>query len=82
MYSCCINTTNSTMTILENLRAGDKDIDINDILGRMTFDCFTSIAFGKSFNSMKLYPAKHPFGVSFDALVELLPKRCIILFFF
>jgi len=75
MYSCCANTTKSTMITLENLRTNNQQIDINDILGRMTFDCFTSIAFGKSFDSMKLYPEKHPFGVSFDALVELMAKR-------
>ena len=75
MYSCCQDTTKSTMNVLENLRKDNKPIDINDILGRMTFDCFTSIAFGKSFKSMKLYPDKHPFGVSFDTLVELLPMR-------
>ena len=75
MYSCCQQTTKSTMNVLENLRQNNQIIDINDILGRMTFDCFTSIAFGKSFNSMKLYPDKHPFGKSFDKLVELFPIR-------
>jgi len=75
MYSCCNNTTTKTLNVLETLRAKHQEIDINDILGRMTFDCFTSIAFGQSFDSMSLYPDKHPFGHSFDKLVELLPKR-------
>merc|ERR1712176_55141 len=57
------------------LRVNGKCIDINDILGRMTFDCFTSIAFGQSFASMSLYPKQHPFGHSFDQCVELFAKR-------
>eukprot|EP01084_Bolivina_argentea_P210683 358504_1 len=75
MYKCCINTTQSTLRVIETLRASDAEIDINDVLGRMTFDCFTSIAFGKSFDSLSLYPEQHPFGNSFDILVELMRKR-------
>ena len=44
MYSCCQQTTNSTMKVLQKLNDKNMEIDINDILGRMTFDCFTSIA--------------------------------------
>eukprot|EP01084_Bolivina_argentea_P260779 440511_1 len=75
MYNCCMKTTSSTLNVLEHLRITNGEIDINDILGRMTFDCFTSIAFGTSFDSMSLYPKKHPFGESFDVLVRELPKR-------
>ena len=75
MYSCCVDTTKATLNVLEGLRAANEVIDINDILGRMTFDCFTSIAFGQSFDSMSLYPNRHPFGFSFDKCVELFSKR-------
>jgi len=75
MFDCCQRTTQRTMQTLEKLRVSDQTIDINDLLGRMTFDCFTSIAFGNTFDSMSLYPKAHPFGVSFDALVELMPRR-------
>ena len=52
MFGCCAETTGTTMAKLESLRVSGQPIDINDILGRMTFDCFTSIAFGASFDSM------------------------------
>ena len=44
MFDCCRRTTQRTMDTLETLRSGGHTIDINDLLGRMTFDCFTSIA--------------------------------------
>jgi len=75
MFGCCTHTTSATLGTLEKLRREGAVIDINNILGRMTFDCFTSIAFGHSFDSMSLYPSKHPFGVAFDRLVELMANR-------
>ena len=44
-------------------------IDLNDILGRMTLDCFINIAFGHSANTMQSFPKHHPFGVAFDEYV-------------
>eukprot|EP01084_Bolivina_argentea_P074227 134688_1 len=75
MYKCVINTTKSTLNVLQTLCDDNIAIDINDILGRMTFDCFTTIAFGQSFDSMSLYPQNHPFGKAFDKIVELIPMR-------
>ena len=34
----------------------------------MTFDCFTSIAFGVKFDSMSIYPKEHAFGKAFDSV--------------
>eukprot|EP01084_Bolivina_argentea_P056837 103948_1 len=56
MYGCCTSTTVITMETLEKLNNSGLEIDINDLVSRMTFDCFTSIAFGTSFDSMSLYP--------------------------
>lgn len=75
MYQCCIHTTDVLMNKLENLIQSSSIVDINDMLGRMTLDCFTSIAFGKSFEVIELYPKRHPFSSSFDSVISQLGRR-------
>ena len=75
MYKCCTRTTHTTLNKLKELKSNGDIIDINEIFGRMTFDCFTSIAFGISFDSMKSYPKTHPFMYAFDYQVNTVSFR-------
>ena len=52
-----------------------NSIDIYDMLSRFTLDCFTSIAFGQSVNSLECYPSKHPFAEAFDDVIARVTIR-------
>ena len=52
--------------------------DIYYMLSRFTLDCFTSIAFGESVDSLSIYPAKHPFAEAFDRLIANMAIRHFI----
>ena len=47
------------------------------MLARFTLDCFTAIAFGKSVESIEMYPETHPFAEAFDNLISAIAYRHI-----
>ena len=52
-----------------------NDVDIYNMLSRFTLDTFTAIAFGKSVDSVSIYPDEHKFGEAFDNLIEAFAFR-------
>lgn len=82
MFECMVDTTNQlnnklkSMIKLENQsRSNEIVIDINDLLGRLTLECFVKIAFGYSLNLIENFPSKNEFGEAFDDTVERIAQR-------
>ena len=65
-----INIINNDMDINET-----KPIDVFDLFGRLTLDCFIESAFGESLDSVGKAPQRHEFGEAFDKITELCDLR-------
>merc|ERR1719361_2412319 len=70
MFECTVSHTKQVIAKINSDEAIMNDVNIYEMLGRFTLDCFTSIAFGKSVKSVALYPKTSPFAESFDRLME------------
>merc|ERR1719242_794320 len=56
MFECTVDHSDKVLNKIDECDA--DNIDIYDMLSRFTLDCFTSIAFGQSVNSLECYPSK------------------------
>ena len=74
MYKMSVKNTHIMINKLKELQ-NEKEIDINDLLGRFTLDTFCEIAFGQQMNTVNDYPNKNKFGIAFDDLVMRVDRR-------
>eukprot|EP01084_Bolivina_argentea_P246296 412223_1 len=79
MYECTIKHTEKVINKINSRieQIPDEYINIYDMLARFTLDCFTDIAFGKSVDSVSIYPTLHPFSEAFDNLITSFPQRFV-----
>ena len=77
MFECTVSHTKQVIDKIESDQRILNDVDIYDLLARFTLDCFTSIAFGKSVESVSMYPKTSQFAESFDRLMECFAFRHI-----
>ena len=82
MFHCAVRNCDNLINKMIELSGIDnesnrngKSIDIYDLFGRFTLDCFVESAFGESLNTIGKAPKLHRFGLAFDKMTELIDKR-------
>ena len=77
MFECTVEHTKQVIDKINEDKDRLNDVDIYNMLARFTLDCFTAIAFGKSVESIEMYPETHPFAEAFDNLITAFAFRHI-----
>ena len=75
MFECTVKHTKQVIDKINESKDRLNDVDIYNMLARFTLDCFTAIAFGKSVESIEMYPETHPFAQAFDNLIASVAVR-------
>ena len=77
MFDCAVRNCNNLINKMIELSDNNNFIDIFDLFGRFTLDCFVESAFGESIDCIGKAPKMHEFGNAFDKMTELCDKRFI-----
>eukprot|EP01084_Bolivina_argentea_P246295 412222_1 len=75
MFSMTVFHTKQVINKINSNDAFLDDIDIYNMLARFTLDAFTAISFGKSTDSVSIFPEKHAFAEAFDNCIYLFAER-------